>query len=85
MPLVSEDKRGFFMKTNRARLFSETGPPENIVQDNHPGSRQGSLRGLHYRICHVQGLLLRVVSEEIFGVAVDLRGGSHSIEKRVRA
>jgi dTDP-4-dehydrorhamnose 3,5-epimerase len=47
-----------------------------MVQDNHSGSRQGVLRGLHYQIRKPQGKLVSVLAGEIFDVAVDLRRSS---------
>lgn len=75
-PQVYGDARGFFMETYQAKRFSEAGIPDAFVQDNHSGSRQGILRGLHYQIRQAQGKLVRVVSGEIFDVAVDLRRSS---------
>jgi dTDP-4-dehydrorhamnose 3,5-epimerase len=72
-PKVFGDERGFFMETYQARQFSELGLPTQFVQDNHSGSRQGILRGLHYQIRQAQGKLVRVISGEVFDVAVDLR------------
>ncbi len=72
-PQVFGDERGFFMETYRAQRFAEQGMAFNFVQDNHSGSRQGTLRGLHYQIRQPQGKLVRVVVGEIFDVAVDLR------------
>jgi dTDP-4-dehydrorhamnose 3,5-epimerase len=77
-PRVFEDPRGFFMETFHARGFKEFGLPEKFVQDNHSGSRQGILRGLHYQIREVQGKLVRAVVGEIFDVAVDIRRASPS-------
>ena len=75
-PTVFGDKRGFFLETFRADLFSRSGIPGPFVQDNHSGSQKGILRGLHYQIRQGQGKLVRVVSGEIFDVAVDLRRSS---------
>lgn len=75
-PKVYGDQRGFFMETFQAERFREAGLPDHFVQDNHSGSRQGTLRGLHYQIRQAQGKLLRVVHGEIFDVAVDLRRSS---------
>jgi dTDP-4-dehydrorhamnose 3,5-epimerase len=75
-PRVFEDPRGFFMETFRERCFKELGLPERFVQDNHSGSRQGIIRGLHYQIRHVQGKLVRAIVGEIFDVAVDIRRSS---------
>lgn len=80
-PDLFEDERGFFMETYRAEQFSEAGIPEAFVQDNHSGSIQGVLRGLHYQIQRPQGKLMRVVSGEVFDVAVDLRRSSETFGK----
>ena len=60
-PQVYGDQRGFFMETYQARIFAEQGIPAEFVQDNHSGSQQGILRGLHYQIKQTQGKLVRVV------------------------
>ncbi len=75
-PRVFGDERGFFMETYRDDLFGEMGIPNNFVQDNHSGSRLGTLRGLHYQIHHTQGKLVRAVKGEFFDVAVDIRRSS---------
>jgi dTDP-4-dehydrorhamnose 3,5-epimerase len=75
-PDVHEDERGFFLETYNAARFAALGVPATFVQDNHSGSRQGVLRGLHYQIRHPQGKLVRVVRGEVFDVAVDLRRSS---------
>ncbi|MCK5425815.1 MAG: dTDP-4-dehydrorhamnose 3,5-epimerase [Emcibacter sp.] len=75
-PKVFGDDRGFFMETWRADDFSENGIDGNFVQDNHSKSKQGILRGLHYQIKQPQGKLVRVVSGEIYDVAVDMRKSS---------
>jgi dTDP-4-dehydrorhamnose 3,5-epimerase len=73
---VLGDDRGFFMETYQAARFRDTGIDEEFVQDNHSGSVQGTLRGLHYQIRQSQGKLVRVVTGEVFDVAVDLRRSS---------
>lgn len=75
-PGVFEDERGFFFETYREDRFSQSGIDDNFVQDNHSGSRKGVLRGLHYQIRQAQGKLVRVISGEIFDVAVDIRRSS---------
>ncbi len=75
-PQLHGDARGYFMETYQAQLYAEAGIPANFVQDNQSGSRKGILRGLHYQIRQPQGKLVRVVTGEIFDVAVDLRLGS---------
>jgi dTDP-4-dehydrorhamnose 3,5-epimerase len=72
-PQVFSDARGFFMETYHARKLAEQGLTAEFVQDNHSRSQQGTLRGLHYQVRHAQGKLVRVVSGEVFDVAVDLR------------
>ncbi len=73
LPKVFGDERGFFMETFRADDFAAAGVTGPFVQDNHSGSQQGILRGLHYQIRQAQGKLIRVVAGEVFDVAVDLR------------
>ena len=75
-PKVFGDERGFFMETYREESFKRAGIEARFVQDNHSGSRQGVLRGLHYQISQPQGKLLRVVAGEVFDVAVDIRRSS---------
>ena len=75
-PKVFGDQRGFFMETWSTRDFSEAGLDLNFVQDNHSGSTQGILRGLHYQIQNPQGKLVRVVSGKVFDVVVDIRKSS---------
>jgi dTDP-4-dehydrorhamnose 3,5-epimerase len=76
-PKVFGDSRGFFMESfNRKRFFDITGLDLDFVQDNHSRSSQGVLRGLHYQIENPQGKLVRVISGEVFDVAVDIRKSS---------
>ncbi|NVC64614.1 dTDP-4-dehydrorhamnose 3,5-epimerase [Vibrio sp. 05-20-BW147] len=74
-PTVFGDERGFFMETWHQARFEElvTGLPTRFVQDNHSKSNKGILRGLHYQTQRTQGKLVRVVSGEVFDVAVDIR------------
>ncbi|MFB9136410.1 dTDP-4-dehydrorhamnose 3,5-epimerase [Vibrio olivae] len=77
-PSVFGDERGFFMETWNHKRFEElvTGKPTVFVQDNHSKSKKGILRGLHYQTENTQGKLVRVVSGEVFDVAVDVRKNS---------
>lgn len=77
-PLVFGDERGFFMETWQQKKFEElvTGRPTQFVQDNHSKSKKGILRGLHYQTENTQGKLVRVISGEVFDVAVDIRKDS---------
>jgi dTDP-4-dehydrorhamnose 3,5-epimerase len=76
VPRVHGDSRGFFMETWRAESFREAGIDVDFVQDNFSSSSIGTLRGLHYQIEQAQGKLVRVVSGEVFDVAVDVRKSS---------
>lgn len=76
-PNVFGDERGFFMESFNQRTWQElTGLDTRFVQDNHSRSGRGVLRGLHYQIKQPQGKLVRVISGEVFDVAVDLRRSS---------
>lgn len=74
-PTVFGDERGFFMETWQQKKFEElvSGRPTQFVQDNHSKSKKNILRGLHYQIENPQGKLVRVISGEVFDVAVDIR------------
>lgn len=76
-PKVFGDDRGFFYESFNAQQFSTlTGVKTEFVQDNHSKSAKNVLRGLHYQIAQPQGKLVRVVTGEVFDVAVDLRKSS---------
>ncbi|MGR2767987.1 dTDP-4-dehydrorhamnose 3,5-epimerase [Photobacterium ganghwense] len=72
-PAVFGDDRGFFMETWQQGKFSELVAERTFVQDNHSKSKKGILRGLHYQTENTQGKLVRVVSGEVYDVAVDIR------------
>ncbi len=84
-PQVFKDPRGFFMETYHLKKLQALGLDQTFVQDNHSGSTQGTLRGLHYQIRHAQGKLVRVVSGEVYDVAVDLRRSSPTFGRWVGA
>jgi dTDP-4-dehydrorhamnose 3,5-epimerase len=75
-PQVFGDDRGYFMETYNFTDFKEIGLSMTFVQDNQSSSSKGVLRGLHFQKEHPQGKLVRVISGEVFDVAVDLRKGS---------
>jgi dTDP-4-dehydrorhamnose 3,5-epimerase len=75
-PDIFRDERGFFMESFHAGKYPQHGLPGEFRQDNHSRSSRGVLRGLHYQLEHPQGKLVRVVSGEVFDVAVDIRKGS---------
>lgn len=80
-PKVFEDSRGYFMETYNYEDFNAAGLGMQFVQDNQSKSKKGVLRGLHFQRKHPQGKLVRVVSGEIFDVAVDLRKESDTYGK----
>ena len=79
-PTVFVDERGYFMETwNHAKFCQQvSNEPVEFVQDNHSLSIKGTLRGLHFQSRNTQGKLIRVLSGEIFDVAVDLRHDSNT-------
>lgn len=81
-PTVFGDSRGFFYESFNLKKFNELiGKSYEFVQDNHSKSSKGVLRGLHYQVECPQGKLVRVVSGEVFDVAVDLRKSSPTFGK----
>ena len=80
-PTVHGDSRGYFMETYNQRDMHEAGLDMVFVQDNQSLSTKGVLRGLHYQKRYPQGKLVRVISGEVFDVAVDLRPGSATYGK----
>ncbi|NKI72889.1 dTDP-4-dehydrorhamnose 3,5-epimerase [Dickeya sp. CFBP 2040] len=80
-PTVFGDERGFFMETWQQKKFEDlvVGHTCNFVQDNHSKSSKGILRGLHYQTENTQGKLVRVISGEVFDVAVDMRKNSPTL------
>ena len=75
-PTVFGDERGYFLETYNYNDYKAAGIDMEFVQDNQSSSRKGVLRGLHFQINYPQDKLVRVVSGEVFDVAVDLREGS---------
>jgi dTDP-4-dehydrorhamnose 3,5-epimerase len=83
-PTVFSDERGFFRESyNQQRFRDKAGLTLNFVQDNHSGSQQNVLRGLHYQIQQPQGKLIQVIVGTVFDVSVDLRRSSPSFGKWV--
>ena len=81
-PKVFPDERGFFMETYKHSDFVAHGIAESFVQENHSRSSKRILRGLHYqKRPKAQGKLVRVISGEVFDVAVDIRRGSPTYGK----
>jgi dTDP-4-dehydrorhamnose 3,5-epimerase len=72
-PKVFGDDRGFFLETFQQDRYREyLGSDITFVQDNHSRSSKGVLRGLHFQVIKPQGKLVRVVTGEVYDVAVDI-------------
>ncbi|HHG0471945.1 MULTISPECIES: dTDP-4-dehydrorhamnose 3,5-epimerase [Gammaproteobacteria] len=83
-PKVFGDHRGFFYESFNKKIFEKAiNHPVNFVQDNHSKSNKNILRGLHYQTQNTQGKLVRVISGEVFDVAVDIRENSPTFGKYV--
>ena len=80
-PKVFGDARGYFMETYNENDMKAAGLDYKFVQDNQSASSKGALRGLHFQIHYPQDKLVRVVSGEVYDVAVDLREGSKTFGK----
>ena len=73
-PKVFGDERGFFLESFHVKRYQQALDIDcEFVQDNHSRSAHGVLRGLHFQKQKPQGKLVRVVSGEVFDVAVDIR------------
>ena len=80
-PKCFGDNRGYFMETYKQADFEAAGLCYHFVQDNQSSSRKGVLRGLHFQKTYPQAKLVRVLSGEVFDVAVDLRKKSETYGK----
>jgi dTDP-4-dehydrorhamnose 3,5-epimerase len=80
-PKVFSDNRGYFFESWSQRDFAAAGITYTFVQDNQSKSSKGVLRGLHFQKNYPQGKLVRVLSGEVFDVAVDIRRGSATYGK----
>ena len=80
-PAVYGDARGYFTETYNKNDMEAAGLNYDFVQDNQSASKKGVLRGLHFQKNYPQDKLVRVISGEVFDVAVDLREGSKTFGK----
>jgi dTDP-4-dehydrorhamnose 3,5-epimerase len=86
-PAVMTDTRGYFVETfNKRKLGPNIGDVE-FVQDNQSLSRDAfTIRGLHFQIQpFAQVKLIRVLQGSIVDVALDIRKGSKTYGKHVKA
>ncbi len=81
------DDRGYFSETFKKQAFLEAGIDADFMQDNQSLSVEaGTVRGLHYQAPpFAQAKLVRVLAGAILDVAVDVRTGSPSYGKWVKA
>ncbi|NOY37787.1 MAG: dTDP-4-dehydrorhamnose 3,5-epimerase [Chlorobi bacterium] len=83
-PKVHQDTRGYFTESYNRKTLSGLGLSQDWVQDNESKSVYGVVRGLHFQLPPFsQTKLVRVISGEIYDVAVDLRPGSPTSGKWV--
>ncbi len=80
-PKVFGDARGYFFESYNYKDYAAAGMTQEFVQDNQSASKRGVLRGLHFQKNFPQDKLVRVISGEVFDVAVDLREGSATYGK----
>jgi dTDP-4-dehydrorhamnose 3,5-epimerase len=73
-----EDDRGAFVSLYNSASFKEAGLIHSFQRMNQSYSKQnGTLRGLHYQHPpYAEAKLIRVLSGEIWDVALDIRSGS---------
>ncbi|SDA79213.1 dTDP-4-dehydrorhamnose 3,5-epimerase [Butyrivibrio sp. INlla18] len=69
------------METYNQKDMENAGLNYDFVQDNQSASKKGVLRGLHFQRNYPQDKLVRVISGEVYDVAVDLRKDSRSFGK----
>jgi dTDP-4-dehydrorhamnose 3,5-epimerase len=84
-PQIFNDERGFFLESFNQNEFEKAIDRKvNFVQDNQSYSKFGVLRGLHKQSYPFeQAKLVRVLSGEIYDVAVDVREKSSTYGKWV--
>ena len=74
--VFGDEKRILYRDFTFTMIIKKPGFDMEFVQDNQSSSKKGVLRGLHFQINYPQDKLVRVVSGEVFDVAVDLRKDS---------
>jgi dTDP-4-dehydrorhamnose 3,5-epimerase len=76
-PKVFGDEGGFFLERFQEERYRDmAGIQLYIIQDNPSRSSKGVLRGLHFQKSKPQGKLVRVVTGEVYDVAVDINPAS---------
>ncbi len=87
VPKKHGDHRGFFSEVYSVKAMHEAGIQDAFIQDNQSlSAEKGVVRGLHYQLSpFAQGKLVRVIRGAILDIAVDIRTGSPTFGKHVRA
>ncbi len=82
-----EDRRGYVVSTYNKAFFGSLGVHTDFVHENHCFShRRGTVRGFHYQLPpYGQAKLIRVTRGRILDVNVDLRKGSPTFGRHVKA
>jgi len=75
-PFLCEDERGFFSKSYEKDVFLEAGISTDIQEEFESLSKRGVIRGIHFQTSKPQSKIVKVLSGEIFDVAIDLRKDS---------
>ena len=86
-PKVFGDNRGYFFESFRLDEFEREVGKVDFVQENESlSARKNVVRGLHFQKGEfAQAKLLRVVRGAVLDVAVDLREGSPTFGRHVKA
>jgi len=80
-PCFVPDQRGYFSKVYESETFAAHGIQFELAEELESRSRKNTLRGLHVQRRHSQNKLVRVLSGEVYDVAVDLRPNSPTFGK----
>jgi dTDP-4-dehydrorhamnose 3,5-epimerase len=82
-----EDARGYVVPTYSKAYFASLGIRTDFVHENHCFShRRGTIRGFHYQLPpYGQAKLIRVTHGRMLDVNVDLRKGSPTFGRHVKA
>ena len=84
-PSIFGDSRGFFAELFQSDRYAAVGLAQPFVQDNLSRSTAGVLRGLHLQNPKPQGKLVMALRGSVLDVAVDVRIGSPTFGKHVKA
>ena len=80
-PHMFRDDRGLYLKHYEQQAFHDMGIHCQFTESSDLYTIKGALRGLHYQRVASQAKLVRVISGNIFDVALDLRPGSGTFGK----